>query len=147
VDIERALRNEYSTDAHNRDLQLEAQTHIAVQQWIDGGGLKGRRALTAEGLREIHDRFYELVPDDLLWIEDPKTEERVPVIPGELRNRDVQVGSLVAVNPGGLPRFLQRFEEVYGKVGKTESRQRTRCKTHVARDFCLRRSIPARSGR
>jgi Fic family protein len=121
VDIERALRNEYSTDAHKRDLQLEARAHIAVQQWIDGGGLKGRRALTADGLRETHRRFCERLPDDLLWIEDPKTKERVRVIPGELRHRDVQVGRLVAVSPGALPRFLLRFEEVYGKVGKTES--------------------------
>ena len=121
VDIERALRNEYSADAHKRDLQLEARAHIAVQQWIDSGGLKGRRALTAEGLQETHRRFCELLPDDLLWIEDPKTKERVRVIPGELRRRDVQVGRLVAVSPGALPRFLQRFGEVYGKVGKTES--------------------------
>lgn len=121
VDIERALRNEYSTDAHKRDLQLEARAHIAVQQWIDGGGLKGRRALTAEGLQEIHRRFCELLPDDLLWIEDPKTKEHVRVVPGELRRRDVEVGRLVAVSPGALARFLPRFEEVYGKVGKTES--------------------------
>jgi Fic family protein len=121
VDIERALRNEYSTDAHKRDLQLEARAHIAVQQWIDGGGLKGGRALTTEGLCETHRRFCELLPDDLLWVEDPKTEERVRVIPGELRHRDIQVGRLVAVSPGALPRFLQRFEEVYGRVGKTES--------------------------
>src|SRR5580658_441171 len=83
VDIERALRNEYSTDAHKRDLQLEAKAHIAVQQWIDGGGLSGRRALTAEGVCETHLRFCELLPDDLLWVEDPKTKERLRVNPGE----------------------------------------------------------------
>src|SRR5882672_3435166 len=46
IDIERALRNDYSQDTHKRDLQLEAKAHISVQQWIDGGGLKGQRALT-----------------------------------------------------------------------------------------------------
>jgi Fic family protein len=121
IDIERALRNEYSGDVRKRDLQIEAKAHIAVQQWIDTGGLKGRRALTAEGIREMHRRFCELLPEDLLWVEDPKTRERVRVIPGELRRRDVQVGQLVAISPGSLPRFLQRFEEVYGKVGKAES--------------------------
>jgi Fic family protein len=121
VDIERALRNEYSTDAHKRDLQLEAKAHIAVQQWIDGGGLKSRRALTTEGLRETHRRFCELLPDDLLWVEDPKTGERVRVVPGELRHRDVRVGSLITVSPGAVPRFLNRFAAVYGGVGKTES--------------------------
>ncbi len=121
VDIERALKNEYSDDPHKRDLQLEAKAHIAVQQWIDGGGLKGRKAVTAEGLCETHCRFCESLPEDLLWVEDPRTQERVRVVPGELRHRDVQVGRLVAISPGALPRFLKRFEEVYGTVGKTES--------------------------
>src|SRR6266481_4636572 len=47
IDIERALKNDYSKDAHKRDLQLEAKAHILVQEWIDGGGLKGGRAIKA----------------------------------------------------------------------------------------------------
>src|SRR6266852_45174 len=35
VDIERALKNDYSKDPHKRDLQLEARAHINVQEWID----------------------------------------------------------------------------------------------------------------
>src|SRR5215213_1419912 len=35
VDIERALRNDYSQDREKRDLQIEAKAHMAVQQWID----------------------------------------------------------------------------------------------------------------
>ena len=80
VDIERALKNDYSKDAKKRDLQLEAQAHIAVQTWIDGGGLKGR-AVTSDGIREIHRRFCELLPEDLLWVEDPETKERVAGCP------------------------------------------------------------------
>src|SRR6202140_1569271 len=57
VDIERALKNDYSQDARKRDLQLEAKAHIAVQKWIDGGGLKGGLALKSEGICEIHQRF------------------------------------------------------------------------------------------
>ena len=121
VEIERALRNEYSQDTRSRDLQLEAKAHIAVQQWIDCGGLPGRGAITAAGIQEIHRRFCELLPEDLLWVEDPATKERVRVIPGELRHRDVLVGRHIAISPGALPRFLQRFEEVYAGVGKTES--------------------------
>src|SRR5690348_17313312 len=37
VDIERALKDDYSRDPRKRDLQLEAKAHVAVQQWIDGG--------------------------------------------------------------------------------------------------------------
>jgi Fic family protein len=121
VDIERALKNDYSQDARKRDLQLEARAHIAVQQWIDGGGLKGGLSLQAPGICEIHRRFCELLPEDLLWVEDPATRERVRVSPGKLRERDVKVGTNVAVSPGALPRFLDRFAEVYGSLGKTES--------------------------
>ena len=42
VDIERALKNDYSNDPRKRDLQLEAKAHMTVQQWIDAGGLKDR---------------------------------------------------------------------------------------------------------
>ena len=120
VDIERALRNDYSKDAHKRDLQHEAKAHISVQKWIDGGGLKGR-ATTSDGICEVHRRFCELLPEDLLWVEDPETKERVRVVPGELRGREVKVGAHFAVSPGAVARFLKRFEEVYGRLGKTES--------------------------
>src|SRR5437660_507439 len=120
VDIERALKNDYSKDARKRDLQLEAKAHIAVQKWIDGGGLTGR-AVTSEGIREVHRRFCEELPDDLLWVEDLATKERVRVVPGGLRRKDVAVGAHIAVSPGAVPRFLKRFEEIYGAVHKTES--------------------------
>ncbi|MEX0872402.1 MAG: hypothetical protein WDZ65_11310, partial [Aquisalimonadaceae bacterium] len=42
VDIERALKNDYSADLFKRNFQLEAKAHIAVQKWIDEGGLTGR---------------------------------------------------------------------------------------------------------
>ena len=120
IDIERALKNDYSNDASKRDLQLEAKAHIAVQKWIDDGGLNGR-ALTSDGIREIHRRFCESLPNDLLWVEDPDTKERERVVPGELRRRDAKVGAHIAVSPGAVPRFVKRFEEVYSRLGKMES--------------------------
>jgi len=120
VDIERALKNDYSKDAHRRDLQHEAKAHITVQKWIDAGGLKGR-AVRSDGICEIHRRFCELLPEDLLWVEDPEANERAKVVPGELRRRDVRVGTHVPVSPGALPRFLGRFEEVFGHLSRTDS--------------------------
>lgn len=120
IDIERALRNEYSSDARKRDLQLEAKAHITVQRWIDAGGLAGR-AVTVDGIREVHRRFGELLPEDLLWVEDQDSGERLKVIPGELRRRDVKVGQHVAVSPGAMPRFLDHFERGYSRLGKTDA--------------------------
>ena len=120
IEIERALKNDYSQDPKKRDLQVEARAHITVQQWIDGGGLPATRAVSTDGIVEVHRRFCELLPDDLLWVENPDTKERVRVIPGELRQRDVRVGQHIPVSPGALPRFLSRFEEGYGSLGKAD---------------------------
>ena len=120
VDIERALRDDYSADAGKRNLQLEARAHIAVQTWIDRGGLGGRAA-THDGLVECHRRFCEAVPEDLLRAVDPATGESAAVIPGALRERDVEVGRHVPVSPGALPRFLERFETAYTGLGRTDS--------------------------
>ena len=120
IDIERALQGDYSKDTNKRDLQLEAMAHIAVQQWIDEGGLRGR-AVAADSIREIHRRFCEALPDDLLWIEEPATHERIRVIPGDLRIRDVAVGNHIAISAPAVSRFLKRFEEVYSRLGKAET--------------------------
>lgn len=120
VDIERALKDDYSADPEQRNLQLEAKAHITVQKWIDEGGLAGR-TVTAEGLCEIHRRFGGLLPDEMLWADDPDTGTRTRVVPGALRESDVQVGRHIPVSPGALPRFLARFETAYGKLGKTDA--------------------------
>ncbi|QQS14154.1 MAG: Fic family protein [Rhodospirillales bacterium] len=120
VDIERALKNDYSAEPRKRDLQLEAKAHITVQRWIDGGGLAGR-AVTADGLCEIHRRFCGSLPDELLRVDHPATGERIRVVPGALRKRDVEVGAHVAVSPGAVGRFLERFGRAYGAVGRTDS--------------------------
>ncbi len=120
IDIERALKNDYSTDIRKRNLQLEARAHIEVQRWIDGGGLRNR-ATTQAGICEAHRRFGERLPDELLWVENPETGERMKMVPGDLRKRDVKVGRHIPVSPGALSRFLARFERAYGHLGKTDA--------------------------
>jgi Fic family protein len=120
VDIERALHDDYSNDPKKRDLQLEARAHVAVQRWIDEHGLH-HRATSMEGILELHQRFCALLPDDLLWVENPKTKQRLHVTPGELRQHDVQVGRHIAISPGALPRFMQRFAQAHAQLGKADA--------------------------
>ncbi len=119
VDIERALVEDFSDDPEKRDLQLEAKAHISVQQWIDEGGLQDR-ATTQEGILDAHRRFCELLPDDLLWIENPDTGEKIRVIPGKFRTRDVKVGKHVPISPGAISKFMDRFENAYRHLGKVD---------------------------
>ena len=120
VDIERALKDDYSSNPDKRNLQLEAKAHIAVQQWIDDGGLRGR-VFSPEGLCAVHKRFGELLPEELLWIENPDTGEKIQLVPGELRQRDVKVGQHIPISPSAIPRFLDQFEHTYNDLGRAEA--------------------------
>ena len=120
VDIERAMREDFSADPAKRNLQIEARAHVSVQEWIDRGALRGR-AVSAAAQQEIHRRFCKLLPEELLVVTDPDTGRAVRVEPGVLRRDDVRVGHHFAVSPGAVPRFLARFEEIYGRLGRAET--------------------------
>lgn len=121
IDIERALNSDFSADPKKRDLQLEAKAHISVQKWIDDGGLVGSSAVTENGIKEIHKRFYDEVPEELAWAENPDTGERIKIIGGEYRGNYVKVGRHIPISSGAIPRFMKRFEEHYSKLSKLET--------------------------
>jgi len=120
VDIERALNDDYSADPARRNLQLEARAHVAVQGWIDAGGVRDR-AMEADTLRAIPRRFCEGLPAELLVVRDPDTGREITVVPGGWRGDDVRVGRHVPVSPGAVPRFLEHFGAFYGGLGRTET--------------------------
>lgn len=129
IDIERALAGDYSGDPKKRDLQLEAKAHITVQKWIDDGGLEEPPTAPAS-IIEIHRRFCELLPKDLLFVEDPETKEKLPVVPGQLRERYVRVGRHIPPSPGAVPRFLDRLHQAYRGIGRIESILAAACAHH-----------------
>ena len=129
MDIERALEGDYSADPKKRDLQLEARAHISVQKWIDDGGMAEAPTAPAS-IIEIHRRFCELLPEELLLVEDPSSGEKIPVVPGQLRERYVQVGRHVAISPGAVPRFLERMHAAYSMPGRTSAILAAACAHH-----------------
>ncbi|WP_254792174.1 Fic family protein [Celeribacter indicus] len=129
IDIERALAGDYSADPKKRDLQLEAKAHITVQKWIDEGGLEEPPTAPAM-IAELHRRFCELLPEDLLFVENPKTGERLPVVPGAFRTHYVEVGRHVPVSPGAVRRFLGRMHQAYARAGRTEAILAAACAHH-----------------
>jgi transposase-like protein len=73
VDIERALREDYSQDDEKRNLQLEAVAHVEVQKWLDEQPLSRSELFSTSLAREVHRRFMKLLPESLLWTENPDT--------------------------------------------------------------------------
>lgn len=128
IDIERAMRNDYSADPKKRNLQLEAKAHVAVQKWIDETGMAEPTAPAS--IIELHRRFCDLLPPELLFVEKPTTGEKIPVVPGELRTGYVEVGRHVAISPGAVPRFLERMHKAYSLPGRIEPILASACAHH-----------------
>ncbi len=117
-DIERALAADYSTRPAKRALQLEARAHIEVQQMIDGGLTPAVSPLSLEYILWTHREFCSRLPPELLSVDDPKTNKKLPVVPGELRTHAVAVGIHVPPPPVDLPAFMSRFEAAYRSDSK-----------------------------
>lgn len=119
VDIDRALHNDFRDEPEQRNLQLEARAHIEVQRWIDNGGLDAM-GCGAAGICEIHRRFYDELPENLHWISNPETGERVRVAAGEFRTRDVKVGRHIPIAAESIDLFMRRWQEVYLPLGPSK---------------------------
>jgi Fic family protein len=112
-DIERALESDYSRDPQRRVLQHEARAHIEVQRLIDSGEAPGGGVAKAQYVRWLHMEFCRRLPDELLWVTNPDTGDRLRVVPGEFRQAAVKVGRHVPPAPETLLALLDRFEEAY----------------------------------
>jgi Fic family protein len=115
VDIERALRAEFTEDTSVRALQREAAAHIEVHHIIESLLANGFVDIcSADFFKLVHREFYERVPEEFRWVhhpDDPARKERV--IPGEFRTHGVRVGAHIAPDPVDLEALLSRFRVAY----------------------------------
>lgn len=120
-DIDRAMKADYSKDTKKRELQLEARAHIEVQQMLDTGTLD--TPTSPDFLCWIHREFCSRLPEELLWVENPDTGKKIKVVPGELRDGDVQVGRHIPPHADALPLFLKRLADAYAPERLSKLRQ------------------------
>jgi Fic family protein len=122
-DIDRALANDFSIEPKKRDLQKEALAHIHVQELIDTGRDPDAWPASAAYASWLHEEFCLRLPPEMLFVTDAKTGERVEIVPGEWRKRDVQVGRHVPPEYNQLARFMARFDTAYGSPPLSRTRQ------------------------
>jgi Fic family protein len=107
-EIERALRQDLANDPEQRDLQLEAKAHIEVQALVDlDPAWQINSPVSADFIQRLHREFYQRLPTRFWKLES------MEVIPGAFRTTQVQIGQHVPPTPETLPRFLDRFAQVY----------------------------------
>lgn len=112
--IEKALRNDYSSDPALRALQLESKAHIEVQALIEQrlAAHPETEVCSSEFLCWIHREFYERLPEEFRFVEMIGGGKN-RVSPGELRQGEVKVGRHIPPTFASVPAFLARFGEGY----------------------------------
>ena len=114
VDIDRAMREDFSKDPAKRAKQLESKAHIEVQKSIEAHiqDNPGTVITSKDFLCWIHKEFYERMPEEYLIVQrtNGKTEK---VIPGKTRELEVEVGRHLPPKAEYICGFMKRFEEVY----------------------------------
>lgn len=115
-DIERALRADYSTAPEKRANQQLNRAHIEVEALMTRR-LQNEPDLkihSEEFLCWLHREFYSRLPDELHFSEN-RSGKRYRILPGQLRDFEVQVGRHLPPHFGALPKFLHRFAQFYGQ--------------------------------
>jgi Fic family protein len=114
VDIDRALREDFSKDPAKRAKQLESKAHIEVQKSIEAHlEAAPETVVTSKSfLCWIHKEFYERMPGEFLAVQraDGITAK---VVPGKIRELEVEVGRHLPPKSEYLDIFMKRFEEAY----------------------------------
>lgn len=125
IDIARALKNDFSEDKKKRDLQKEAHAHIKLHEAI-GAEIRHEESnivpTSTAYLKSIHNRFYDHLPEEFKIVKSKEGVEK-KVIPGDLRNDEVEVGRHIAPLSTTVPLFMDRFEEFYNP-GASENKSK-----------------------
>jgi Fic family protein len=117
VEIERALRNDYSSDEDKARRQRLALAHMDTEaaierhwkEWSEG------RIWSAQMVREIHQDLFARLPDT-----DRTLAEGDVLVPGALRDRNVSVGRHAAPAHPAIIAMLDRWGSFYGDVRRGE---------------------------
>ena len=114
LDIDRALRKDFSSEPVRRAKQLESKAHIEVQKLIESRIEEepGLVITSKDFLCWVHKEFYSRMPGEYLSVKrgDGTSEE---VIPGETRKVEVEVGRHLPPKSEFLDPFMERFEKAY----------------------------------
>jgi len=113
--IERAMRGKYAEDSAVRALQRQALAHVEVERLAETyfETPDAPEPTSPAALSWLHKEFYDRVPEELRYVEDPATGRRELVVPGTFRSFDVTVGHHAPPSPHDIAAFLAHAAETY----------------------------------
>lgn len=110
IDIERAMRSDFTATPTQSDLQRLAHAHIKTSAWAEP------LDIVEYGIQrfilDAHAEFCRHLPDSMLTITltDGGTNRMQP---GQIRMHEVQVGRHIAPQATSIPAFMERYEAAY----------------------------------
>ena len=118
-DIEAALKQDFATDPEKRDLQRLSLAHLEVQRWA---AVQTDSPHSADFIRDLHRRFYATLPEEMRVATTSKGG-KTPLAPGELRDRDVEVGVHAGPPHELVPDLLAHFQWRYESANLSRLQQ------------------------
>jgi Fic family protein len=114
IDIDRATRQEFSSDSKEKRLQQLSLVHIEVQRYVESYFTGNQTPYSREFILDVHKELYSHSDmENFLQIEDKQNNTTIEMIPGELRKKNVQVGRHVAPDFSQLNTLFNKYELLY----------------------------------
>lgn len=123
LEIEKALKNNYSENPAKRMLQLEAKAHVRINKLLKKK-IKEIPLVSTEFISWLHYEFYQDLPKELRIITNSKGET-LDLIPGQFRTTEVQVGRHIAPAAKILDGCMKLFTDNYDARNITDPLKRT----------------------
>lgn len=114
LDIEKALKKNYSKEPKKKMLQLESRAHVLVDRLMKQKIQETKSAYQADFICWLHGEFYKHMPEEYKVIKTKEGND-LQIIPGHLRETEVEVGKHIGPAASSLTRFMEFFEEGYSE--------------------------------
>lgn len=112
IDIERAMKNDFSQDDKKKSMQHLSLVHIEVQKYLETTLDISTHAFSLEKILEIHQEFYN--KEEMAYALKIKNGDlEVEMIPGKLRVGPVSVGAHIPPQSDELQSCFNEFETLY----------------------------------
>lgn len=112
LEIEKALKKNYSREPKKKLLQLESRAHVLVNHSMKEKLNGLNNPYDWELISWLHKEFYVHMPAEYKTVET-KSGNKLEVIPGSMRKTEVEVGHHIGPAAESLPAFLNFFTNGY----------------------------------
>jgi len=113
IDIEKAMRKDYSTDEKSKNLQLLSLAHIQTQNFVEKYCLNTNNSpYSKEFILDIHKEFYSQNGLES-FLEIKSNDTFIKMIPGEFRQQNVSIGNHISPAFNDLNINMDRYSNFY----------------------------------